>query len=75
VLIRYPYYGISISCISNIWSASGFVEGPSARIEVYNVFLIFRRQFGQFDENWMNCDNDDDSDIDNDDDDNTINPY
>jgi hypothetical protein len=41
VLIRYPYYGICISCISNIWSASGFIGGSSALSEVYHVFLIF----------------------------------
>jgi hypothetical protein len=62
VLIRYHYFGISVSCISSIWSASGFIERSSTMIEFLSRFHILSRQFGHFEECWRNYGSDDDGD-------------
>lgn len=59
MLIRYQYFDISVSCVSNVWSASGFIEGSSTLIEFLSCFHILCRQFGHFEEYWRNYDSDD----------------
>ena len=45
-------FGISVSCVSSIWSASGFIEGSSTLIEFLSCFHILCRKFGHFEEYW-----------------------
>ena len=49
-----------VSCVSSIWSASGFIEESSTLIEFLSCFHILCRHFGHFEECWRNYDSDDD---------------